>query len=346
MERAVREGGPEEFAALLDKAVARRRGLLHVAGASDACRVFSGAADGVDGVFIDRYGPGATLIVYEGRAPRWFDAAAMGREVLRVLGAWGVKGVYHKPFARDRSKMGGELPAVVTEPEPLCGERVDKALVMREHDYRLEVRLYDGLSTGIFLDQRENRKWVQEGVRARLQRGSAPKVLNTFAYTCAFSVAAARAGAATTSVDVSARYLEWGKRNFALNGMETGEGSVHRFARMDTFEFFEYAQRKGLRYDLVILDPPSFSAGSRKKGIRPWSSLSDYPELIRVARGVLEPRGSVFASTNTVELCRPGRMQQLVTKALGKEPRWLTLPDAPVDFAKDQERFAAVAFSV
>jgi 23S rRNA (cytosine1962-C5)-methyltransferase len=114
---------------------------------------------------------------------------------------------------------------------------------------------------------------------------------------------------------------------------------------MDTFEFFEYAKRKGLKYDLVILDPPSFSAGSKKKGIRPWSSVSDYPDLIRAARSVLEPRGCVFASTNTVELCKPGRMEQLVVKALGKEPRWLTLPEPPVDFARDQERFAAVGFA-
>ncbi|MBU6414288.1 MAG: class I SAM-dependent methyltransferase [Planctomycetes bacterium] len=345
MERGGRESGSADFATLLEKAVGHRRGLLHEAGASDACRVFSGAADGVDGVFIDRYGAGATLIVYEGRAPQWFDAQEIGPVVLGVLKAWGVQGVYHKPFARDRSKMGGELPPVVTDPRPLCGEGVEEALAIREHDYRLEVRLYDGLSTGIFLDQRENRKWVQEGVKARVQRGAAPKVLNTFAYTCAFSVAAARAGALTTSVDVSARYLEWGKRNFALNGIHA-EGVAHRFARMDTFEFLEYAARKGLRYDLVILDPPSFSAGSKKKGIRPWSSVSDYPDLIRAARKVLEPKGSVFASTNTTELCRPGRLQQLVVKALGNEPRWLTLPDAPVDFSRDRDRFAAVGFTV
>lgn len=346
MERVGNELGIESFAALLEKAVAKRRGLLHSAGVSDACRVFSGAADGMDGVFVDRYGVGATLIVYEGRAPEWFDARALGPVVLRVLEPWGVKGVYHKPFARDRSKLGGELPKEVTDPEPLCGMGVDEALVIREHDYQLEVRLFDGLSTGIFLDQRENRKWVQDGVKARVHRGATPKVLNTFAYTCAFSVAAAQAGALTTSVDVSPRYLDWGRRNFALNGIDVeSEGNGHRFARMDTFEFFEYAKRKGLRYDLVILDPPSFSAGSKKKGIRPWSSVSDYPNLIRAARGALEQHGVIFASTNTVELCRPGRLQQLIVKAIGKEPRWLNLPEAPLDFARDKERFAAVAFA-
>jgi 23S rRNA (cytosine1962-C5)-methyltransferase len=337
----------EGFAGLLELALQRRGVLLGEGGSSDACRVFSGAADGVDGVFIDRYGEAAALIVYEGRVPREFDASRYGPEILRVLGRVGVMALYLKPFARDRSKMGGELPAETTCPEPLCGEPVAEWLLIREHDYRLEVRLFDGLSTGIFLDQRENRLWVEQGVRVRLKAGSAvPRVLNTFAYTCAFSVAAARAGARTTSVDVSARYLEWGKRNFAHNGIDVAsEGSVHRFAKMDTFEFLGYAARKGLKYDLVILDPPSFSAGSKKKGIRPWSSVSDYPDLLRAARGVLAEGGSIFASTNTVELCRPGRLEQMAVKALGSEPRWLRLPAAPVDFARDKERFAAIAFT-
>lgn len=337
----------DTFGGLLKKALERRGPLLGSQSSSTACRVFSGAADGVDGVFIDRYAHAATLIVYQGRAPQDFDPVKYGPEILRILTSVGVRAVYLKPFARDRSKMGGELPPETVSPVPLCGEAVEEWLLIREHDYQLEVRLFDGLSTGIFLDQRDNRLWVEQGVHSRLKGGApAPSVLNTFAYTCAFSVAAAKAGAHTTSVDVSPRYLDWGKRNFAHNGLDVShESGVHRFAKMDTFEFLSYANRKGLRYDLVILDPPSFSAGSKKKGIRPWSSVSDYPDLIRSACSVLAPGGSVFASTNTVELCRPKRLEQLVIRALGSEPRWLRLPAAPIDFARDKERFAAVAFT-
>jgi 23S rRNA (cytosine1962-C5)-methyltransferase len=207
--------------------------------------------------------------------------------------------------------------------------------------------LYDGLSTGLFLDQRENRRFVADWVKDRARgSGKPPTVLNTFAYTCAFSVAAATAGAITASVDVSGRYLDWGKRNFQHNNLDP---ALHRFAKMDTFEFFGYAKRKGLTFDLIILDPPSFASGNKKKGIRPWSSVADYARLVGEASSLLNPRGVILASTNTQELCRPGRLEREILKGLGgagKPPRWLRLPDMPLDFARDSERFAARAFAV
>ncbi len=303
--------------------------------------MFSGAADGIDGVFIDVYGPGATLIVYEGVAPRAFDAAREAPGALDLLAPLGVRAIYHKPFARDRSKMGGVLPACVTETAPIAGDTLPEAVIIRELGWNLEVRLYDGLSTGLFLDQRENRGFVAEWVAHR-GRGAAPTVLNTFAYTCAFSVAAAKSGAVTTSVDVSGRYLDWGKRNFEHNSLDP---AAHRFAKMDTFDFLGYAKRKGFTYDLIILDPPSFASGSAKKGIRPWSSIADYARLVKEAAGVLAPKGVILASTNTQELCRPGRLEREIAKGLGRPPRWVTLPRPPVDFANERDRFAARAFS-
>lgn len=292
------------------------------------------------------YAQGATLIVYEGRTPRGFDPDREAVSVLDVLRPLGVRAVYPKPSARDRSKLGGELPAAATDPVPAAGERLPEFLLVREIDWTLEVRLYDGLSTGLFLDQRENRDWVAKWCveRARTSKQQ-PRVLNTFAYTCAFSIAAAKGGAATTSVDVSPRYLEWGKRNFSHNGMESGiTCGEHRFARMDTFEFFAYARRKQLSYDLIILDPPSFAAGSKKKGIRPWSSVEDYSRLVREAAGLLARQGVILASTNTQELCMPGRLEREISKGLGRDPRGLRLPDAPIDFARERGRFAARAF--
>lgn len=321
-----------------------RRAPLFAQRTTDAVRVFSGGADGVEGVFVDVYGAGATLIVYEGRAPAWFDAGEQAGVVLRALEPVGVRAVYVKPFARDRSRLGGVLPAEATGAVPAAGGAMPEAYTVREHEWNLEVRLYDGLSTGLFLDQRDNRRWVNRAVKdraARREDGGAVAVLNTFAYTCAFSVAAALGGAQTTSVDVSGRYLEWGKRNFAHNGLDAAQ---HRFAKMDTFEFFAYARRKLLSYDLVILDPPSFAAGNRKKGVRAFSSVSDYSALVHEASGLLRPGGAIFASTNTQELCRPGRLEREIEKALGDEPRWIGLPPAPLDFARDRERFVARAF--
>jgi 23S rRNA (cytosine1962-C5)-methyltransferase len=333
---------PAPFRDLLAAAI-DRRGELIKRGRTQAFRVFSGGPEGLEGVLVDVYGPFATLIVHEGAAPARFDAVAAASDTLAVLSPLGVRAVYHKPFAKDRSRMGGEMPEGVTDPTPAAGEPQPEAVVIREHGWSLEVRPFDGLSTGLFLDQRENRAWVASWVRSRVgERQASPAVLNTFAYTCAFSVAAATAGAITTSVDVSPRYLEWGRRNFAHNGLDA---AAHRFAKMDTLEFIGYAKRKGLRYDLVILDPPSFAAGSKRKGIPPWSSVDDYAKLVKEAASLLNPKGVIFASTNTRELCRPGRLEREVREGLGREPRLLRLPAPPSDFAAERGRFAAVAFS-
>lgn len=342
------------FGTMLTQALERRRSLVR-ADEPRAFRVFSGRADGMDGVFVDVYGPGAVLIVYEGRAPRGLMAFSeagpeggeeIGAMVLERLSAIGVRGVYAKPFARDRSKLGGEAPEIVTRPEPLAGTVLPEFLLIRESGRALEVRLYDGWSTGLFLDQRANRDFIAQWVRDRGRRAGAVDVLNTFAYTCAFSVAAAMSGAQTASVDVSGRYLDWGKRNFAHNGLDP---ATHRFAKMDTFEFLKYAARKGLRFDAIVLDPPSFAAGSKKKGIAPWSAVSDYPRLIAAAVGLLKPGGMIFASTNTEELCRADKLDRVIAKGVSISsarlaPRRIALPEPPLDFARDQDRFTARAF--
>lgn len=340
------QASANEFRASLQRALARREPLLR-SRSTQAFRAFSGEADGIPGIFIDVYGEGATLILYEGRSPASIDPINSSGMALTALSRLGVRAVYFKPFARDRSKLGGELPPVVTEATPAAGEALPEFALIREYDWSLEIRLYDGLSTGLFLDQRENRRFVADWVRSRARAGKPPSVLNTFAYTCAFSVAAAKAGAITASVDVSGRYLDWGKRNFRHNTLDP---ALHRFAKMDTFEFFGYAKRKGLTFDLIILDPPSFASGNKKKGIRPWSSVADYANLVGEAAALLNPKGVIFASTNTQELCRPGRLEREIVKGLsltvGKPPRWLRLPDMPLDFAQDSERFDARAFAV
>jgi len=312
---------------------------------TDAFRLLSSAIDAPRGIDLDIYAHAAVMNVHEDAAPRDADHASLARTALDSLAPLNIRAVYLKPFARDRSRMGGQLPAAVTDPTPAAGEPIAEALTIRELDWSLEVRLYDGLSTGLFLDQRDNRAFVRQWCAARAGEPNAPtmNVLNTFAYTCAFSIAAATAGALTTSVDVSGRYLDWGKRNFALNAIDL---APHRFAKMDTFEFIAYSQRKSLRYDLIILDPPSFGSGSKKRGHKPWSSLEGFPRLIRESASLLNPRGVIFASTNTRELCQSDRLRREVFSALRQEPRWLTLPPAPPDFQRDRGRFAACAFEL
>lgn len=329
------------FARALDRAIEKRRALIE-SRVTEAMRVFSAGADGVPGVYVDVYGAGAVVLLYEGQTAHGLNEAEVCESVRVRLGSMGVRGVYVKRFPRDRSKVGGELPPEVLSPVPACGEALPEVVVVREHAWKFEVRLYDGFSTGIFLDQRENRRFVYE--RAKAKRGM--RLLNTFAYTCGFSAAAAVAGAETTSVDVSARYLEWGKRNFALNGIDL-DAAKHWFAKMDTFDFLGYAAKKGLRYDMIVLDPPSFASGNRRKGIRPWSSVADYARLVGAAAEVLERGGVMIASTNTQELCRDDRLRREVVKGMGVRGgslRWIELPRVPKDFADEVGRFAAVAW--
>ncbi len=314
-----------EWIPRLRDAIERRSGLL-AGGQTEVCRVIHGAADGLDGLFVDRYGPGATLVRHDGRIDLRVEPREIAEVVLRSLSPFGVTAVYDKPYVRDRSRLGGEHDASLKNPTPIAGEPLPEAIVVREHGRAFEIRLYDGFSTGLFLDQRLNRSFLAQGAAGL-------RVLNTFAYTGGFSVACAIAGATTTSVDVSARYLDWSKRNFVLNGLDP---AAHHFARMDTFEFLSMARRKWMAFDLVILDPPTFSAGDRKRGVKPWSAVRDYGRLVSEACGVLAPRGRVFASTNAAELCEPGRLRRVISDAVSGV-RWLDAPGAPEDFAGGRE---------
>ncbi len=355
--RAPRGTPARDFPRLLAAALGKRGALL-TAGSTEAVRLFGGLSDGIDGLYIDRYGPGCVLILYEGHTPHDLAARRVAEELLAATSGLGVRAVYLKPFARDRSHLGGQAPEILTDPAPMAGEPLEEAILVKEHGCTLEVRLYDGFSTGLFIDQRDNRRFLAGLVRRRAGRERSrspgaepggPRVLNTFAYTCAFSVACALAGAQTTSVDISPKYLDWGKRNFEHNHLDP---AGHRFARMDTFEFFNYARRKKLAYDLIILDPPSFSAANKRKKIPAWSSTEDYARLVHEAAGLLAPGGAIFASTNTRELCLPGRFDREIEKGVGGvggvggRPRYIELPPPPVDFARERDRFTARMFTL
>jgi 23S rRNA (cytosine1962-C5)-methyltransferase len=181
---------------------------------------------------------------------------------------------------------------------------------------RFAVALGDGLSTGLFVDQRDNRARV---------RALAPhkRVLNLFSYTCSFSVAAALGGAVSTlSVDLSARALERGRRNFELNGI-VGE---HRFYKEDALAWLERAARRGQRFDLIVLDPPSFATVGKD---RTFSVEHDYESLLERALRLLAPGGTLLAVTNHRKT-EQHDLRKLVHRALAAiERRSLSLKDLP-----------------
>jgi 23S rRNA (cytosine1962-C5)-methyltransferase len=119
-----------------------------------------------------------------------------------------------------------------------------------------------------------------------------PHVLNCFAYTCGFSVCAAKTGAATTSLDLSKKYLEWGRRNFARNGINA---AGHEFIYGDVFDWLRRLNKKGRQFDLVLLDPPTFSQSKERGSFR---ADKDFAELVLAALPLIKPNGVLFASTN------------------------------------------------
>ena len=163
------------------------------------------------------------------------------------------------------------------------GERV---FVVSEGGLRFRVNLSDYVDTGLFLDQRITRSMVRE-----LAAGK--RFLNLFGYTGAFTVYAAAGGAeATTTVDLSNTYLDWAGENMRLNGFG---GPQHRFVRDDAMSFLEHRPQKEA-YDLVVVDPPTFSNSKRTDEF--WDVQRDHVELLNRLLEWVAPGGLVFFSTN------------------------------------------------
>jgi 23S rRNA (cytosine1962-C5)-methyltransferase len=160
-------------------------------------------------------------------------------------------------------------------------------LVVREGGHRFIVNLTDYLDTGLFLDHRTTRGLVQ-------QRAAGKRFLNLFCYTGSFTVyAAAGQAVESTSVDLSNTYLEWARRNFVLNGLD---GARHRLVQADARRYVEDAVQAGRRFDLIVLDPPSFSNSKRMAGV--LDVQRDHASLIRACVALLSSGGELLFSTN------------------------------------------------
>ncbi len=191
-----------------------------------------------------------------------------------------------------------------------------------ERQLRYGIDFGTGYSVGLFVDQRENRSFVR---RAR------PKsLLNCFAYTCAFSVAAATVGARTVSVDLSKKSLARGRENFALNEQST---DGHRFLVEDVMEFLPKLTRRGEKFDMIILDPPTFSRSHRG---RAFQVEQDYETLLAHAIEVAERDAKILLSTNCTSLSKHG-LEVMAKFCLKATRRGGTLHSeaSPPDFPRD-----------
>ena len=253
---------------------------------TDAHRIVHGASDGWPGWYVDKLGE---FVLSQSE----FEAT---QEQIQFLKGISARGIYHKMLNRNVRKT----QAADTSPGLLFGEPAPERFTIIENNVRYELSFAEGYSVGLFLDQRDNRRRLLNGYAGpqfTLFEGSLRnrEVLNAFAYTCGFSVCAAQAGAHVSSLDLSKKYLEWGRRNFALNGLDHAQ---HDFIYGDAFDWMRRLHKKGRHFDLIILDPPTFSQ-SKEHGT--FSARKNYEELVKHALPILNDNGILFASTNAAD---------------------------------------------
>lgn len=204
----------------------------------------------------------------------------------------------------------------------------------KESHLQYELRMDSGLSPGLFLDQRHNRQWVSENSNKK-------NILNLFSYTCGFSLAAAYGGAnSVVSVDVSGKFLDWGKRNFLLNKILLDQTE---FFVQDSLVFLKGSIKRGRKFDLIVCDPPSFSRGDRSKKIPPFSIKKDLPELLKALKQVSNKSGLILFSTNCEDLS-----EEQILKHLEKflSPKKIQVRPPALDFEKPGEPTAMKSFLI
>ncbi|TAE85880.1 MAG: class I SAM-dependent rRNA methyltransferase [Verrucomicrobia bacterium] len=284
---------------LLEAALARRSSLRRPG--TNALRLIDGDGDNLPGLELEDFA-GRWLLSTRDRQPP--------RELLAWLRDQG-RPVYWKRLDQQQKES----------PSYLCGSEQDQPFTIQESDLAFEISFQSGYSQGIFLDQRDNRS----ALRKRLATGQT--LLNTFAYTGAFSVFAASAGATTTTLDLAQPYLDWAKRNFELNGFAPSE---HHFCKGDTFHWLARFAKQGRTFDGIVLDPPTFS---RDKDGKVFRVEKDYGSLAELALSCLAPGGFLLASTNCRTLSPRDFERQL--RAASRKPVELRAGSMPADFTAD-----------
>ncbi|WP_240375072.1 class I SAM-dependent rRNA methyltransferase [Bacillus piscicola] len=280
-----------------------------------AFRVFNGEGDGIGGFTIDYYKDNYVINWYSDGIFQFKEEVTQSLEKLVSY-----KGIYEKK----RFNVGGKY---VEDDDFVMGEREEFPIIVKENGVRFAVYLNDGPMTGIFLDQREVRKTIRKSY------AKGKKVLNTFSYTGAFSVCAALGGAAhTTSVDLANRSLPRTTEQFSMNNIER---EAHEIKVMDVFRYFKYAVKKGISYEMIILDPPSFARSKKNT----FSVPKDYKNLLKDAIAITKRNGVIVASTNYAGFGMT-KFKELVKKAFhetGKQYRVIEEFSLPEDFKTNKD---------
>lgn len=271
-------------------------------------RLANGAGDGMPGLVVDVYDQHAVVSLYGDEALAAEDA------VLDAVASLGFAGVYVKRRPKQANELVDPRETDFAPAEAVRGRSAPESFEVLENGMRFEVRLGDGLSTGIFLDQRRARRRVRG-----LAEGK--RVLNLFSYTCGFGVAAGLGGALeVVDVDASGAALDRGAVNQRLNGV-TGKR-----LRADCFDFLARAARQGKRYDLIVCDPPTYATTKKRR----WKSGTQWVDLARACVAVAAPGARLLLSSNDSRMPQ-ARFRRYVREAA---PDLAALRDAkaPRDF--------------
>ena len=276
-----------------------------------AFRLFNQEGDGFGGLTVDLYGDYAVFSWYNSYVYqiRQTISEAFRQVFPEVLGAY------------EKIRFKG----LDYESAHVYGQEAPDFFTVLENGVLYQVFMNDGLMTGIFLDQHEVRGSLVDGL------AMGKSLLNMFSYTAAFSVAAAMGGASqTTSVDLAKRSRELSQAHFQANGISTDD---HRFIVMDVFEYFKYAKRKDLTYDVIVLDPPSFARNKKQT----FSVAKDYHKLISQSLEILNPGGIIIASTNAANVSRQKFTEQIDKGFAGRNYQILNKYGLPADFAYNKK---------
>ena len=301
----------QAFFEMLFRQAKEKRSAYYQDDLTTAFRLFNQEGDGFGGLTVDLYGDYAVFSWYNSYVYqiRKVISEAFRQVFPEVLGAY------------EKIRFKG----LDYESAHVYGQEAPDFFTVLENGVLYQVFMNDGLMTGIFLDQHEVRGSLVDGL------AMGKSLLNMFSYTAAFSVAAAMGGASqTTSVDLAKRSRELSEAHFQANGISTDD---HRFIVMDVFEYFKYAKRKGLTYDVIVLDPPSFARNKKQT----FSVAKDYHKLISQSLEILNPGGIIIASTNAANVSRQKFTEQIDKGFAGRSYQILNKYGLPADFAYNKK---------
>ena len=264
---------------------------------TDALRIVNGAADGFPGLTIDKFGDRYQMQFF---GPELLTSKT---EIVEALAA-----LFNPVCVVSKERLSSSGKSLENAPmDVVIGTREDAVGTVREGNANFHVDLLDTINPGLFLDMRHVRLEVEERFRemsgaspANLEASAHPenpglRFLNLFSYTCSFSVHARLGGAAVaTNADISGKILDKGRENYALNGLDLRPGE---FFRGNAIEYVHWAQKKGLRFDGIVLDPPSFA---RFKGFN-FNVREHLMPLVADCATLLNPGGFFMVSSNYSE---------------------------------------------